>query len=186
MWLTNCLGLARTHPWNYGHAASTARRLQYQAAYGLVFATLALGFSFEPVPVRAQQASPGFDPRQTEKRFETPQSGQEQPAGPALRMPLPPRPQAKGDTRPQFVLRGVSLVGMGAIARERAIGTYRPYLGKKVSQADLVAIAGAISDLYRAAGFHLSRAIHPAPGCSGRAHPHSGHRRRRYRRGAEG
>src|SRR5207245_713140 len=35
------------------------------------------------------------------------------------------------------------------------------YLGKKVSQADLAAIAGAISDLYRAAGFHLSRAIVP-------------------------
>ncbi len=161
MWLTNCLGFARTHPWNYGVAASTPRSLRYHAAYGLIFATLALGFSFEPAPVRAQQASPGFDPRQTEKRFETPPSGQEQPAGPALRMPLPPRSQTKGDTRPQFILRSVSLVGMRANPRERATGTYQRYLGKKVSQADLVAVAGAISDLYRTAGFHLSRAIIP-------------------------
>src|SRR4029077_8001720 len=38
---------------------------------------------------------------------------------------------------------------------------YQPYIGKKVSQADLVAIATAVSDAYRAAGFHLSRAIVP-------------------------
>src|SRR3954471_10277031 len=35
------------------------------------------------------------------------------------------------------------------------------YIGKKVSQADLAAIAAAVSDVYRAAGFHLSRAIVP-------------------------
>ena len=38
---------------------------------------------------------------------------------------------------------------------------WQPYLGKKVSQADLAAIASAVSDVYRAAGFHLSRAIIP-------------------------
>jgi hemolysin activation/secretion protein len=38
---------------------------------------------------------------------------------------------------------------------------YQPYIGKNVSQADLAAIATAISDCYRAAGFHLSRAIVP-------------------------
>jgi hemolysin activation/secretion protein len=44
---------------------------------------------------------------------------------------------------------------------EDLAATWRPYLGKKVSQADLAAIAQAIGDLYRAAGFHLSRAIIP-------------------------
>ena len=38
---------------------------------------------------------------------------------------------------------------------------YQPYLGKKVSEADLTAMAAAVSDVYRAAGFHLSRAIIP-------------------------
>ena len=44
---------------------------------------------------------------------------------------------------------------------EKRHAAYQPYLGKKISQADLAAIAGAISDLYRADGFHLSRAIVP-------------------------
>ena len=38
---------------------------------------------------------------------------------------------------------------------------WQPFVGKKVSQADLVTIATGIGDIYRAAGFHLSRAIVP-------------------------
>ena len=38
---------------------------------------------------------------------------------------------------------------------------YQPYLGKTVSQADLASIAVAITELYRATGFSLSRAIVP-------------------------
>src|SRR5262249_39938992 len=45
--------------------------------------------------------------------------------------------------------------------RGQLAATYQGYLGKMVSQADLAAIAQAISDCYRAAGFHLSRAIVP-------------------------
>jgi hemolysin activation/secretion protein len=123
-----------------------------------MFAALAIASA----PVRAQQANPGFDPRQTERRFET-LSGQERPArpAPALRLPAAARPQAAPDARPRFVLRGVSLVGLGAVQRERAMHAYQPYLGKKVSQADLAAITTAVGDLYRSAGFHLSRAIIP-------------------------
>ncbi|WP_244608014.1 ShlB/FhaC/HecB family hemolysin secretion/activation protein [Bradyrhizobium vignae] len=47
------------------------------------------------------------------------------------------------------------------ISPDRIAAVYQPYLAKKVSQADLAAIAGTISDLYREAGFHLSRAIVP-------------------------
>jgi hemolysin activation/secretion protein len=77
-------------------------------------------------------------------------------------MPRLSRPEVAADTKPLFQLHGVSLTGAQAIPRDQIIGAYQPYLGKQVSQADLAAIAGSISDLYRAAGFHLSRAIVPA------------------------
>ena len=60
-----------------------------------------------------------------------------------------------------FVLRGISVTGAHAIPRDQIASVYQPYLGKKVSQADLAAIAAGVGDLYRAAGFHLSRAIVP-------------------------
>jgi hemolysin activation/secretion protein len=112
---------------------------------------------------QAQQANqPGFDPRQPEKHFDNLQSGQSQsPSRPTLRVPSPARPDSSADTRPQFVLRAVSLRGASAIPYDRLATTYQPHLGKQVSQADLAAIAAAITGLYRAAGFHLSRAIVP-------------------------
>jgi len=114
------------------------------------------------VPAKAQQASqPGFDPRQTERRFDVPQSGQAPSARPAIRTPLISRPEGTADTRPMFVLRGVSLTGAHAIPPDQITSTYQPYLGRRVSQADLAAIAAGVGDLYRAAGFHLSRAIVP-------------------------
>lgn len=112
-------------------------------------------------PAFAQQANaPGFDPRQPEKYFEN-QTEQESLRRPAVRLPTVGQPNAGGDTRPQFVLRGVNVSGAHAFSGDRIAAVYQPYLGKQVSQADLAAIAGAISDLYRAAGFHLSRAIVP-------------------------
>ncbi|MGH6739915.1 MAG: ShlB/FhaC/HecB family hemolysin secretion/activation protein, partial [Bradyrhizobium sp.] len=86
-----------------------------------------------------------------------------------VRMPQAARPEITAGDKPLFVLRGVSLVGATAFSHDHLAATYQPYLGKKVSQAGLVAIAQAITDLYRAAGFHLSRAIIPpqdiADGC---------------------
>ena len=111
--------------------------------------------------VSAEAQQPGFDPRQTEKRFDVPQSGQAPSARSVSRMPLVSRPQVTADSKPLFVLRGVSLTGAHAIPRDQIVTAYQPYLGKKVSQADLAAIAAGVSDLYRAAGFHLSRAIVP-------------------------
>jgi hemolysin activation/secretion protein len=114
------------------------------------------------VPVRAQQANqPAFDPRQTEKHFDDLGSGRAQPAKPPLRMPSLTRSEVRADGKPQFVLHSVVLVGVAAMPREQLAATWRPYIGKKVSQADLAAIAQAIGELYRAAGFHLSRAIIP-------------------------
>ncbi|MBA2401100.1 MAG: ShlB/FhaC/HecB family hemolysin secretion/activation protein, partial [Bradyrhizobium sp.] len=112
-------------------------------------------------PVRAQQANPGYDPRQTEKRFEDQQTDQSRAGRP--RLPRAPfaRPDGKPDPTPMFVLRQVSVVGAAVIPPDRLVTAYQPYLGKKVSQADLADMASAVSDVYRAAGFHLSRAIVP-------------------------
>ena len=123
-------------------------------------------------PAQAQQANqPGYDPRQTEKRFEDQQSRQGPTARPRLPMPQFARPEEQGDSKPLFVLRHVSITGAVAIPQERLVTAYQPYIGKKVSQADLAAIAAAVSDVYRAAGFHLSRAIVPPQDIqSGRLH----------------
>jgi hemolysin activation/secretion protein len=125
-------------------------------AAGIVLWASVVGFT-----AQAQQASQsGFDPRQTERRFEVQQSNQGANGRPRL-----PSPQfaaeGQGDPRPLFVLRHVSISGAVAIPQDRLVTTYQPYVGKKVSQADLATIASAVSDVYRAAGFHLSRAIVP-------------------------
>ncbi len=60
-----------------------------------------------------------------------------------------------------FVLRHVAVTGAVTLSPARLATAYQPYIGKNVSQADLAAIATAISDCYRAAGFHLTRAIVP-------------------------
>jgi hemolysin activation/secretion protein len=98
---------------------------------------------------------------QTEKRFERQQSDQA-PAG-RPRMPTPQfaRPKGRAGTKPIFLLRRVSVTGATAIPLDRLATAYQPYLGKNVSEADLIAMAAAVSDVYRAAGFHLSRAIIP-------------------------
>ena len=114
------------------------------------------------LPAQAQHANqPGYDPRQTEKRFEDQQSSQGANGRPRLPLPQFARPEGQGDSKPLFVLRHVSITGAVAIPQDRLVTTYQPYIGKKVSQADLAAIAAAVSDVYRAAGFHLSRAIVP-------------------------
>src|SRR3954452_5181604 len=114
------------------------------------------------VPARAQQANPpAYDPRQTEKRFEDVQSGQGQTARSRLPMPRVSRAEGPADTKPLFVLRRVTVTGATTIPRDRLVTAYQPYVGKKVSQADLNAMATAVGEVYRAAGFHLSRAVIP-------------------------
>src|ERR1700681_2106547 len=152
------------HPWNYGRSVFWAGAGRHRVTVMSVLASLVLIISaiVSSVPAKAQQASqPGFDPRQTEKRFDASQSGQTPAARSGLQMPRLSRPQARADSKPLVKLRQVSVTGALTIPADQLTTAYQPYLGKKVSQADLVAIAGAISDLYRAAGFHLSRAIVP-------------------------
>ncbi|MEO8316998.1 MAG: ShlB/FhaC/HecB family hemolysin secretion/activation protein [Bradyrhizobium sp.] len=113
-------------------------------------------------PATAQQANqPGYDPIQTEKRFERQQSDQAPAGRPRIPAAQFARPEGRLDTKPMFVLRRVSITGATAIPGDRLATAYQPYLGKSVSEADLTAMAAAVSDIYRAAGFHLSRAIIP-------------------------
>lgn len=144
-------------PSNYGERYARGAAGRYLAA-----ALVLLGPTFARIPpALAQQAhQPGFDPRQPEKYFEN-QTGQESLSRPSVKLPSIAQPNTGGDTGPQFVLRGINVSGAHTIPQDRIAVIYQPYLGKKVSQADLATIAGAISDLYRAQGFHLSRAIVP-------------------------
>jgi hemolysin activation/secretion protein len=113
-------------------------------------------------PAQAQQANqPGYDPRQTEKRFEDQQSGRGPTTRPRLPTPQFARPDGQEDSKPLFRLRQVSITGAVAIPQERLASAYQPFVGREVSQADLAAIATAAGDIYRAAGFQLSRAIVP-------------------------
>ncbi|HKS86435.1 MAG TPA: POTRA domain-containing protein [Pseudolabrys sp.] len=111
----------------------------------------------------AQQpaAAPRYDLRQTEKNIEQLQSGAQR-AKPPVRLPtVPAAAVGHADTRPMFRLRGVSVAGAHVVAAEAIAETYKPFIGKTVSQADLVGIAVAITELYRTAGYALSRAIVP-------------------------
>jgi hemolysin activation/secretion protein len=124
--------------------------------------TMLLAATIASLPAEAQQANqPGYDSRQTEKRFEDVQTGQRRAAQTRLPMPRIARADEQADTKPIFVLRQIAISGATAIPRDQLSTAYQPYIGKKVSQADLNAIAKTVSDIYRAAGFHLSRAIVP-------------------------
>ncbi len=119
------------------------------------------GLASTPGVAQHGASQPGFYPRQTERLFGPSQTQQR----PELRRQLvtpgfsPPQPAA--DARPLFNLTAVSVTGATAVPGAAIATVYEPYLGKRVSQADLAAIAAAITDLYRAAGYFLSRAIVP-------------------------
>ncbi|MET0709586.1 MAG: ShlB/FhaC/HecB family hemolysin secretion/activation protein, partial [Tardiphaga sp.] len=60
-------------------------------------------------PAQAQHANqPGYDPRQTERRFEDQQSVRSSGGRPRLPMPQFARTAGKGDSKPLFVLQSVS------------------------------------------------------------------------------
>src|SRR5450631_733950 len=137
MRLTSLPTFTRVPPENYGDVRSRARvRLHRVTANmaSIALAWLTLTLSAPTLAIAQQANQPRFDPRQTEKHFNDLQSGPAQPAArPNLRMPQFARPEATGDGKPLFVLRGVSLTGSRAVPHDRLITAYQPYLGKKVS-----------------------------------------------------
>ena len=148
-------------PWNYGEMGSRCRFFPYRATFLAIIACILTSSATLRSAAAQQVNQPGFDPRQTEKYFDDQRSGADRPLRPPPRTPTLARPEVTADTKPLFVLRTVSIAGAFALSHDVLAASYRPYLGKMVSQADLAAIAQAISDCYRAAGFHLTRAIVP-------------------------
>ncbi|CCD94496.1 putative secreted protein related to heme utilisation [Bradyrhizobium sp. ORS 375] len=151
-----------------GRRARRAARPALRAWLGTAsVASVCLSMIWLAGPAQAQQVNqPSFDPRQTEKYFDE-QSRLGQPAPPRPRAPQFETQRGGGDRKTLFTLRGVSLTGAAALPADELATVYQPYLGKPVSQADLADIATAIGEKYRAAGFHLSRAIVPAQDISG-------------------
>jgi len=138
-------------PWNYG------------GAFAFVLGLFAISVS-----AHAQQASsPGFDVRQTERRFEVQDTTQGPDGRRGVAVPGVSRGETSADPTPIVVLRNVSLTGAHAIPPARLAAAWQPFIGRTVSQADLVRIATAIGDAYRGAGFHLSRAIVPPQDIAG-------------------
>lgn len=82
-------------------------------------------------------------------------------------MPGVSQGETQADPTPIVVLRNVSLTGAHAIPPARLADAWQPFIGRKVSQADLVRIATDIGEAYRRAGFHLSRAIVPPQDIAG-------------------
>nr|WP_291854684.1 ShlB/FhaC/HecB family hemolysin secretion/activation protein [Bradyrhizobium sp.] len=104
---------------------------------------------------------PRLDPRQTERNFDAFEAAQKRTGRAPIPIPDTARPQVKYDTKPLFKLTGASVTGARSISSAAIAATYQPYIGKTVSETDLAAITSKISDLYRDAGFHLSRAVIP-------------------------
>ena len=107
---------------------------------------------------------------------------------PRLRMPqFAPPPAAGVDTRPLFVLRAVTVSRRhGDPARRPCATTYQPYLGKKVSQADLAAIAAGDQRPLSRRRLSPEPGDRPAAGHRRRPGSDPGDRRQHHRSGAEG
>lgn len=127
---------------------------------------LALGYASQagaqsptrPAPSIQTQPSTQLD------RLEREQRPQVQPSVPRLR-----QSQVAGDADqvPLFVLTAVEITGATAIDAAALSDAYGPYIGLKLSQADLLALAAAVTERYRGAGYHLSRAIIPPQDLAG-------------------
>ena len=66
-----------------------------------------------------------------------------------------------GKTTPLFFLKAVRVTGVTVVPGEEIAGTYRRFLGKSVSQADLLKLSDDLTELYRRRGYALSRAFVP-------------------------
>lgn len=107
----------------------------------------------------AQQPRPYL--QQPEKRLDAIQLDRRRSNAAPVPMPKMARPEIRADTKPLFKLARVIVEGANVIPTREIAETYRSDIGKTVSQADLVEIATRIGNLYRDAGYHLSRAIVP-------------------------
>jgi hemolysin activation/secretion protein len=132
----------------------SAERVRRRAS---VLAALAAALA----PTAALAQGSGYDPRAAERQVV--QEPNEQRGARRAGVPIarPGFAKAAADTKVLFRLHRVSVSGAESLPPHIVENTYRRFIGKGVSQADLSAIAEGVSDAYRAAGYHLSRAIVP-------------------------
>jgi hemolysin activation/secretion protein len=121
----------------------------------------ALSAAFGTSLAFAQAANSGFDPLQPEKRFEALKQDQ-------LRGTSSPHVPGVADSSGMpgpggqlFTIRAFSISGNRAIPDAAIAPLYQQYLGRRISEADLAHLAEEITKLYRAQGYHLTRAIIP-------------------------
>jgi hemolysin activation/secretion protein len=104
---------------------------------------------------------PPIDPLQIERRIEAIDAEQRRANKPPPPIPRLTEPVRQAARTPLFQLTSVSVEGARTISLDTLVPAYEPYLGRDVSENDLELIASRISDVYRNAGYHLSRAIIP-------------------------
>jgi hemolysin activation/secretion protein len=145
------------------------RHAEHRKAHGRLperstaVAVLTLIASMMTGPTRAQSPTRPVPPidRPAPTQIERRDAEERRRPLPSLPTVAPASPSTGGDARPLFRLHAVEIDGASTLSREDLASSYAGRLGQEVSQADLVAIAAAISDAYRKAGYHLSRAIVP-------------------------
>ena len=124
-------------------------------------ALLALGFVMLlwVAPAAAQTTGGTTDAGQIERRIDdaTPQ----QPRQPERGTDLPDLPEEAGDDAVEFILAAVSLLGVETLNAEALAPTYEDLLATTVTTATAAEIANEITQIYRDAGYVLSRAFVP-------------------------
>jgi hemolysin activation/secretion protein len=105
-------------------------------------------------PPAIQPAEQSFEKRRAE-RLQEQRSDIPLPRGQDTQAPSP----AKGEAL--LTLRALRIEGTSPLDETVIAASYSDKLGQPLSQAGLVAIATAISEQHRAAGYHLTRAIIP-------------------------
>jgi hemolysin activation/secretion protein len=123
---------------------------------GVVALTLAA--LLVPRAALAQAApAPIADPLQPERTIERLQRERQRGAPPAL--PSLERAASSADRKPILTLRAVALRGARTLPPQTLTPAYQRFVGRSVSAADLSTITEALTQSYRDAGYHLSRAI---------------------------
>lgn len=120
---------------------------------------LMLAFAIAALPAGAQTTGGTTDAGQIERRIDdaTPQ----RPRQPERGADLPDLPVEGGDDDAEFILAAFSLLGVEALRAEDLAPTYEELLAQTVTTADAAEIANKITEIYRDAGYVLSRAFVP-------------------------
>lgn len=110
--------------------------------------------------VCAQQSSL-IDPNETQKKLNDIQERRSQSKPQDFSEPQLARPASPGAGDPLFVLKDVLIEGAMVFDADLFWPIWTPFIGREVSEADLMAIAEGISNYYQNNGYSLSRAVLP-------------------------